>query len=105
MLEPRPMSDVERDVMEYDVVTVGAGPSGLVFYPGLGLPERYRDHFFLCDFLGGDSYSRILALALEPVGAGFKVVDEHPFAQLRRHTLIRSNRHDRNLLSCGRPRL
>ena len=25
------MSDVERDVMEYDVVTVGAGPSGLAF--------------------------------------------------------------------------
>ena len=58
---------------------VGSGPSGLVFYPGLGLPDRYNDHFFLCDFLGGDSYSRILALAVEPVGAGFKVVDEHPF--------------------------
>ncbi|MEY3025946.1 MAG: Quinoprotein glucose dehydrogenase precursor [Planctomycetota bacterium] len=60
---------------------VGAGPSGLAFYPGLGLPERYNDHFFLCDFLGGDSYSRILALAVEPVGAGFKVVDEHPFVE------------------------
>jgi len=60
---------------------VGAGPSGLVFYPGLGLPERYKDHFFLCDFLGGDSYSRVLALAVEPVGAGFKVVDEHEFVQ------------------------
>ncbi|MDI9403457.1 MAG: HEAT repeat domain-containing protein [Limnohabitans sp.] len=60
---------------------VGAGPSGLVFYPGLGLPERYNDHFFLCDFLGGDSYSRILSFAVEPVGAGFKVVDEHPFVE------------------------
>jgi putative membrane-bound dehydrogenase-like protein len=60
---------------------VGSGPSGLVFYPGLGLPERYDDHFFLCDFLGGDSYSRVLALAVEPVGAGFKVVDEHPFVE------------------------
>jgi len=60
---------------------VGAGPSGLVFYPGLGLPARYDDHFFLCDFLGGDSYSRVLAFAVEPVGAGFKVVDEHPFVE------------------------
>jgi putative membrane-bound dehydrogenase-like protein len=60
---------------------VGSGPSGLAFYPGLGLPERYRDHFFLCDFLGGDSYSRILALSVEPVGAGFRVVDEHVFVE------------------------
>ncbi|MFM7052674.1 MAG: HEAT repeat domain-containing protein [Planctomycetota bacterium] len=60
---------------------VGSGPSGLVFYPGLGLPDRYKDHLFLCDFLGGDSYSRVLALAVEPVGAGFKVVDEHAFVE------------------------
>ena len=58
---------------------VGAGPSGLAFSPGVGLPERYREHFFLCDFLGGDSYSRILAFGIEPVGAGFRVVDEHVF--------------------------
>ena len=25
------MSDTQRDVMEYDVVTVGAGPAGLAF--------------------------------------------------------------------------
>lgn len=60
---------------------VGSGPSGLAFYPGLGLPERYRNHFLLCDFLGGDAYSRILAFAVEPVGAGFQVVDVHPFLE------------------------
>ncbi|MFO0827650.1 MAG: HEAT repeat domain-containing protein [Phycisphaerales bacterium] len=60
---------------------VGSGPSGFAFYPGLGLSERYRDHFFLCDFLGGDSYSRVLSFAVEPVGAGFKVVDVHPFIE------------------------
>jgi putative membrane-bound dehydrogenase-like protein len=60
---------------------VGSGPAGLVFYPGLGLSDRYRDHFFLCDFLGGDSYSRILALSVEPAGAGFRVSDEHVFVE------------------------
>lgn len=60
---------------------VSSGPSGLAHYPGLGLPERYAGHFFLCDFLGGDAYSRVLSFAVEPVGAGFKVVDVHPFVE------------------------
>ena len=57
------------------------GPSGIVFYPGVGLPERYKDHFFLCDFLGGDEYSQVLSFAVEPDGAGYKVIDAHPFLQ------------------------
>ncbi len=60
---------------------VGSGPSGLAHYPGLGLADRYKGHFFLCDFLGGDSYSRVLAFGLEPHGAGFRVVDVHPFVE------------------------
>jgi putative membrane-bound dehydrogenase-like protein len=60
---------------------VGSGPSGLVHYPGLGLPDRYRDAFFLCDFLGGDAYSRVLSFRLEPVGAGYRVADVHPFVE------------------------
>ncbi len=55
------------------------GPSGIVFYPGLGLPEKYDNHFFLCDFLGGDEYSRIVSFAVEPSGAGYTVVDAHSF--------------------------
>jgi putative membrane-bound dehydrogenase-like protein len=60
---------------------VGSGPSGLAHYPGLGLPDRYRGAFFLCDFLGGDAYSRVLAFRLEPAGAGYRVVDVHPFVE------------------------
>jgi HEAT repeat protein len=55
------------------------GPSGLAFYPGVGFPERYNNHFFLCDFLGGDEYSRVMSFAVEPSGAGYAVVDAHPF--------------------------
>ncbi len=59
--------------------TIASGPSGLTYYPGGGLDERYQDHFFLCDFRGGASYSRVLSFAVEPKGAGFEKVDEHVF--------------------------
>ncbi len=49
------------------------GPSGLAYDPGVGLPERYRDCFFLCDFRGGRSYSGVHAFRLERRGAGFEM--------------------------------
>ena len=56
-----------------------SGPSGMVMYPGHGLPDRYQDHMFLCDFRGSNTSSRIVSFAVEPDGAGYKVVDEHVF--------------------------
>ncbi len=54
------------------------GPSGLAYDPGTGLPEHYRDCFFLCDFRGGSSYSGVHALRLARAGAGFELADsEH----------------------------
>jgi len=55
------------------------GPSGLAYYPGLGLPERYRGHFFLCDYRYQPSKSQVWSFAVEPAGAGFRMVDEHKF--------------------------
>jgi quinoprotein glucose dehydrogenase len=49
------------------------GPAGLVYDTGAGLPERYRDCFFLCDFRGGSSYSGVYALRLSRAGAGFEL--------------------------------
>ena len=34
------------------IANIGNGPAGLSYYPGLGLPDRYSNHFFLCDFRG-----------------------------------------------------
>ena len=48
------------------------GPSGLVYDVGQGLPERYRDCFFLCNFRGGAAYSGIHAIRLSRAGAGFE---------------------------------
>jgi len=59
---------------------IGAGPSGLTYYPGIGLPDRYDNHFFMCDFRANQQ-SCIRAFAVEPKGAGFEVIDEHEFWQ------------------------
>ena len=59
------------------ILNVADGPSGLVSYPGTGLPERYKGHFFLADFRGQAANSGIRSFACEPQGASFKLVDSH----------------------------
>ena len=49
------------------------GPSGLAFDPGVGLPERFRGCFLLCDFRGGASYSGVHAIRLQRAGAGYEL--------------------------------
>ena len=61
------------------IANLGDGPSGLVHYPGVGLPERYKGHFFMCDFRGGPSNSGIRSFAVKPKGASFELVDSHEF--------------------------
>lgn len=61
------------------IANLGDGPSGLVHYPGVGLPERYKDHFFMCDFRGGPSNSGIRSFAVKSKGATFELVDSHEF--------------------------
>src|SRR5262249_50746559 len=61
------------------IANLADGPSGLTYYPGLGLPERYREHFFLADFRGGAGNSGIRSFANKPKGASFELVDSHEF--------------------------
>lgn len=62
------------------VAYLGNGPAGFLHYPGLGLPERYADHFFLCDYAYTRGRSGIWSFAVEPRGATFEMVDAHEFA-------------------------
>lgn len=50
------------------------GPAGLAFYPGTGLPDRYANHFFICDFPGG-----IWSFSLKPRGASFELAAREKF--------------------------
>ncbi len=55
------------------------GPSGLTYDPGVGLPEKYRGCFLLCDFRGASAVSGIWALRSRPKGAGFELASTEKF--------------------------
>jgi quinoprotein glucose dehydrogenase len=57
------------------VAHIGHGPAGVSYYPGVGLPARYVNHFFMADFPGG-----VRSFALQPKGATFEMTDLHDFA-------------------------
>ena len=60
----------------------GNGPAGIVHYPGVGLNDKYKDHFFLTDFTGGPGgNSAIWTLSVNPKGAslrGQRAAEVHP---------------------------
>jgi quinoprotein glucose dehydrogenase len=57
------------------VANIANGPSGVAFYPGVGLPPQYDNHFFLCDFKGAAANSLIHSFAIKGHGAGFEMID------------------------------
>jgi len=56
---------------------VSVGPSGLAYNPGTSLAEKWDNHFFVCDFRGGDS--EVIAFEMEPAGAGYSVASKESF--------------------------
>ena len=61
------------------IAHIANGPSGCCYYPGTGLPARYAEHFFLCDFRGSSGGSGVWSFAVKPKGASFELVDKHEF--------------------------
>ena len=59
------------------IAYLGSGPAGFAHYPGTGLPERYAGHFLMADYRYQAGLSGIHAFAVEPDGAGFRMVDDH----------------------------
>lgn len=57
----------------------GNGPAGLTHYPGVGLNDKYKDHFFACDFTSNPGNSKIWAVSVKPKGAAFEVTKPEPF--------------------------
>ena len=61
------------------IANIADGPAGLVHYPGTGFGDRYKGHFFLCDFRGAANISGIHSFTNNPKGAGFELVDHEKF--------------------------
>ena len=61
------------------IANLGDGPSGLTFYPGVGLPDRYKGHFFMADFRGTAGNSGIRSFTNTLKGATFELYDSHEF--------------------------
>jgi quinoprotein glucose dehydrogenase len=52
---------------------IANGPAGFTYNPGVTqVPERYKEHFFLCDFRGDAGKSGVHAFKLKPRGASFE---------------------------------
>ena len=58
------------------VAHIGHGPAGIAHYPGTGLPDRYKGHFFYSDFPGG-----VRTFQLKTQGAGFTADNPRDYLQ------------------------
>lgn len=61
------------------LANISSGPSGLAAYPGVGLSPEMKGSFFLCDFLGGSSYSGIRRFTVKRSGATFALDQEEEY--------------------------
>ncbi|HKI72238.1 MAG TPA: PVC-type heme-binding CxxCH protein [Verrucomicrobiae bacterium] len=61
------------------IANIASGPSGVAYFPGTGLPDRFKDHFFLVDFRGGGANSGIHTFTLKPKGAYFELAEPQHF--------------------------
>lgn len=56
------------------LANIADGPSGMAYYPGVGMSKEYAGHYFLADFRGGAADSGVLTFSLKPQGASFEPV-------------------------------
>jgi quinoprotein glucose dehydrogenase len=73
-----PQNDDQPAFIIPPIANLANGPSGFAYNPGTGLPDRYRNNFFLVDFRGGKG-SGIYNFTLAPKGAGFELLKSGQF--------------------------
>ena len=75
----KPSFEGQAAFLNAPIANLSAGPSGIAYDPGLGLPEAYANSFFLVDFRGGSNYSGVHRFTVQPDGAGFALDESEEF--------------------------
>ena len=79
--------------------SVSWGPSGLVYNYGVTtMPERYADHFWVCNF--GGAKGDLEAFSVKPEGAGFALDQHEVFMEGLGNTDVEFGPDGRMYLSC-----
>ncbi|HYG73944.1 MAG TPA: PVC-type heme-binding CxxCH protein [Planctomycetota bacterium] len=73
----KPQFDGQAAYIVPPVANVGAGPSGVNFYPGTGLSDAYNDTFFYCDYRGEGG--GVFQFKLKPKGASYELIEQKNF--------------------------
>ncbi len=73
MWQPRDPAKNQPSSILSPIANLPDGPSGLVHYPGTGLPEKYKGCFFLACYRGTSITSQVAVFKPVPDGAGFKL--------------------------------
>lgn len=60
---------------------VARGPSGATWLTGNSIPKELRNSFLLANYRGASPQCTVLAIKVEPSGAGFKAVSEEVFVE------------------------
>lgn len=74
-----PQNDEQPASIVSPLANISDGPSGLVHYPGTGLPAEYDGAFFLADFRGSATTSSIHQFYVKPKGATYELTKDKPF--------------------------
>ncbi|MCE9530692.1 MAG: HEAT repeat domain-containing protein [Planctomycetes bacterium] len=74
-----PQHDGQPAYIVPPLINFSDGPSGFTHYPGIGLSDKYKGHFFLCDFRGNAPGSGIWSFTTKPKGASFELVNPQKF--------------------------
>ncbi len=79
MWEPRDAKKSQPAYILPPIANLPDGPSGLVRYPGTGLPAEFAGSFFLASYKGSTAKSQVATFKTEPVGASWKLTGLRTF--------------------------